>query len=153
MINSKLISLLPAGERQAVMYYVTLIYLSECHLLSISYDEDSPFAQADGNLLHMLLSESSSDVKTLHQASQLLGSLSKSSPLNLENLGVQVPQTVNSVLQMLPDVCKLSQDISDFWFRCQYVAQKNTIVQETMQWLLAHNSALVTLAHAKNPLE
>lgn len=88
MINSKLISLLPAGERQAVMYYVTLIYLSECHLLSISYDEDSSSAQADGNLLHMLLSESSSDVKTLHQASLLFGSLSKSSPLNLENLSV-----------------------------------------------------------------
>ena len=54
---------------------------------------------------------------------------------------------------MLPDVCKLSKDISDFWFRCQYVSQKNAIVQETMQWLLAHNSALVTLAHAENPLE
>ena len=80
------------------MYYVTLIYLSECRLLSISYGDDSSSAQTDGNLIHMLLSESSSDVKTLHQASQLFGALSKSSHLNLENLGVQVPQTVSNVL-------------------------------------------------------
>lgn len=118
MINSKLISLLPARARLAVMCFVTLIYLSECRLLSISYEKSSSPSRVDSSLLHLLLSPSPSDVSQLHQVSELFGALSKGSSLNIERADVQPSRTITDVTEILPDVCKLTQDASDFWFRC-----------------------------------